>query len=105
MKKLIVLVGIVSLFVFNLGWSSIAEADGCYICGSGSACGDYCRYTGGDDFNNRKKCEAAGCKVSGTASCPTAANYKVCTAGLEKDLGPFTPKIAASDVKDLNIPK
>jgi len=73
-------------FIFILmgtfaGYNSI-YADGCYICGSGSSsnCKDYCRYSGSDSFENRKKCEKAGCKISGTSSCPTAANYKVCSA-------------------------
>ncbi|EKO15978.1 MULTISPECIES: hypothetical protein [Leptospira] len=58
------------------------SADGCYICTSGSTdlCRDYCRYTGSDTFDNRKKCQDKGCKVGGTASCPTASNYKVCSA-------------------------
>lgn len=64
--------------------SSAAQADGCYICSGGSAaqCKDYCRYTGSDTFEARKKCEKAGCKIGGTASCPTAVNYKVCSAAL-----------------------
>ena len=59
-----------------------AMADNCYTCGSGSAaaCKHYCKYNGPDTFDARKKCQAAGCKVSGTASCPTASNYKVCVA-------------------------
>ncbi len=59
-------------------------ADGCYICSSGSAdqCKDYCRYSGSDNSENRKKCEKAGCKIGGTASCPTAVNYKICSAKL-----------------------
>ncbi|XDD50605.1 hypothetical protein AB3N59_02020 [Leptospira sp. WS92.C1] len=58
------------------------SADGCYICTSGSTdiCRDYCRYLGSDSFDNRKKCQDRGCKVGGTASCPSASNYKVCTA-------------------------
>ena len=58
-----------------------AQADNCYLCGRGSAehCKHYCRYHGPDTFENRHKCQDAGCKVSGTASCPTAVNYKVCT--------------------------
>ncbi len=60
-------------------------ADGCYICGSGSSsnCEDYCKYSGSDTWDNRKKCQNAGCKVSGTASCPSASNYKVCTVKAE----------------------
>jgi hypothetical protein len=59
-----------------------ALASGCYICGGGSteACKNYCRYSGEDTFAARKDCEKRGCKVSGTASCPTAVNYKVCLA-------------------------
>lgn len=59
-----------------------ARADGCYICASGSteACKNYCRYSGPDTFAARKACEQRGCKIGGTASCPTAVNYKVCMA-------------------------
>jgi hypothetical protein len=59
-----------------------ARADGCYICSSGSTpnCKDYCRYSGQDTFAARKACEQRGCKIGGTASCPTAVNYKVCMA-------------------------
>lgn len=65
-----------------------AQADGCYICSSGStdACKDYCRYSGSDTQANRDKCKKAGCKIGGTASCPTAVNYKVCSAS-----GPANP--------------
>ncbi len=67
-----------------------ASADGCYICGSGSApqCKHYCRYSGSDTFAARKACEARGCKVSGTSSCPTAVNYKVCMAPTRSDTIP-----------------
>lgn len=58
---------------------SPASADGCYICTRGSACGQYCRYAGRDSFDKRKKCIAAGCKIGGTASCPTAANVRICS--------------------------
>lgn len=59
-----------------------AWADGCYTCGGGSSdsCKDYCRYSGQDTFATRRSCDAKGCKISGTSSCPTAANYKVCLA-------------------------
>jgi hypothetical protein len=62
--------------------ANLAQADGCYLCGSGSdkQCKDYCRYTGPDTFDARRKCEKRGCKVSGTGSCPTAVNYTVCQA-------------------------
>ena len=75
-------------FVLGAAWAlpalsvATARADGCYTCASGSAaaCKDYCRYSGQDTFAARKQCETKGCKVSGTASCPTAVNYKVCLA-------------------------
>lgn len=55
-----------------------ASAEDCFLCGSGSTNGcNQCR--GGD----RKACEARGCKISGTASCSTAANVKVCQSGRE----------------------
>ena len=71
---------------------SAAWADGCYTCGGGSAsvCKDYCRYSGQDTFAARKACESKGCKVSGTSSCPTAANYTVCLAP-----APALPVLAA----------
>ncbi len=56
-----------------------ARADGCYICTRGSACGQYCRYAGRDSWAKRKKCIAAGCKIGGTASCPRAANIRICS--------------------------
>ncbi|MFN3603532.1 MAG: hypothetical protein ACK4UJ_02345 [Leptonema sp. (in: bacteria)] len=85
-KNTIVISGILLIFM-TLGNISL-YADGCYLCGSGSSsnCKDYCRYTGSDTFENRKKCEKAGCKITGTASCPTAANYKICNAFTEQRL-------------------
>ena len=56
-----------------------AVADGCYICTRGSSCGQYCRYAGRDGWDKRKKCIAAGCKIGGTASCPSAANVRICS--------------------------
>lgn len=84
--KLLTLIGMI--FVATMFWAPNLMADGCYLCGSGSSsnCKDYCKYSGSDNFDNRKKCEKAGCKVSGTSSCPSAANYKVCSAFNEKSL-------------------
>jgi len=69
-----------------LSWSLPASlpawADGCYICSSGSTCGQYCKHAGSDNADNRKKCVVAGCKIGGTASCPTGKNIKSCSAGL-----------------------
>ncbi|EHQ08456.1 hypothetical protein Lepil_3803 [Leptonema illini DSM 21528] len=86
MRRTLLLLAI--LFTGTIMWTPALSADGCYICGSGStdACRDYCRYSGSDTFDNRKKCEKAGCKVSGTASCPTAVNYKVCNALQERSI-------------------
>lgn len=56
-----------------------AAADGCYICTSGSSCGQYCRYAGSDSYAKRKGCQKAGCKIGGTASCPSAANVRICS--------------------------
>lgn len=64
-----------------LGLASVARADGCYICGRGSApaCRDFCRYGGPDTFDNRHKCQAKGCNVVGPSSCPADnAPAKVC---------------------------
>lgn len=57
------------------------RADGCYGCGSGSSanCKDYCKYSGEDTWDNRHKCEAAGCKIQSTTSDCSASNYVVCT--------------------------
>jgi hypothetical protein len=62
-------------------FASTARADGCYICTSGSSeiCKNYCRYSE-DTFAARKECEKRGCKIGGTASCPAAANVKICLA-------------------------
>lgn len=60
-----------------------ARADGCYACGAGSTpqCRDYCRYTGADTFDARKRCERQGCKITGPSSCPTGGNYVICRRG------------------------
>jgi len=55
-----------------------AEA-GCYICTRGSSCGQYCRYGSSDTGDKRKACRKAGCKIGGTASCPSAANVRICS--------------------------
>ena len=56
-----------------------ARADGCYICRSGSTCGQYCRYSGKDTYKKRRACIKAGCKIGGTASCSSAANIRICS--------------------------
>jgi hypothetical protein len=80
--KSVLRLALLTLSLVPLFAVSSAFADGCYLCGGGSSekCKDYCRYSGPDTFAARKVCESHGCKVSGTASCPTAVNYKVCMA-------------------------
>ncbi|TGK01397.1 hypothetical protein EHQ53_08130 [Leptospira langatensis] len=72
---------LVPIFVFFFSVQSVS-ADGCYLCAEGSSdmCRDYCRFSGTDSFDTRKRCESKGCKITGTAACPTASNYKVCSA-------------------------
>ena len=73
MKKYLLILAV----MFSLT-APVYSGDGCYICGSGSSDGiQQCQYKGSDTFDQRKKCEANGCKVSGTTSCSTAANVKV----------------------------
>ena len=57
--------------------AATAWADGCYMCGGSSSC-KQCSYGSKDTFDARKACEKKGCKISGTASCSTAANVKSC---------------------------
>ena len=78
-------IALVTCAVMSFFAESSARADGCYTCGSGSQpqCRDYCRYAGSDTFGARNQCEKRGCKVSGTASCPTDSTVKVCMAPVE----------------------
>lgn len=72
--------------VLSLAVSSIVvlpslafAGDTCVTCGSGSTNGcQQCRMPGGDTFPARKECEKKGCKITGTSSCSTASNVKVC---------------------------
>ena len=75
---LVVLVGIFTVFTLNFPNDILAGSGNCYLCGSDSKDGiQQCRYHGSDPFEKRKKCQAAGCKITGTGSCSTAANVKV----------------------------
>jgi hypothetical protein len=79
MKKLLVVLAVI-MFSFSLVIISQSQADSgfCFMCGSGSPC-QYCKSASGKDTSaDRKACESKGCKITGTASCPTAANVKVC---------------------------
>src|SRR5262245_59296984 len=82
MSKLLGRVLLIAVCASPLLATTAARADGCYICASGSSevCKNYCRYGSEDTFKARKECEKRGCKIGGTASCPTAVNYKVCLA-------------------------
>ncbi|TGN06416.1 hypothetical protein EHR08_09120 [Leptospira bandrabouensis] len=62
------------MFLMVLGTTGLVAED-CFLCGNGSSNG--CQQCRGND---RKACEAKGCKISGTASCSTSANVKVCKA-------------------------
>ena len=67
----------VLLGVFITSGLAIA-GDGCYLCGSGSDDNiKQCKYHSSDTQDQRKKCKASGCKISGTASCSSASNVKV----------------------------
>ena len=77
MRRLLSLMAMVSV----LALSTAALADLCFICRSGGSCGQYCRAPGGSDTQAaRESCKKRGCEIGGTASCPTAANVKVCAA-------------------------
>jgi hypothetical protein len=57
---------------------SVYAGDKCVNCSSDSSC-KQCKLDGNqDNQKNRKKCESMGCKITGTGSCSTAANVKVC---------------------------
>jgi hypothetical protein len=77
-----ILLALVIVVGWVVGGAAPVLADGCFICTSGSSCGQYCKYRGSDNADNRKKCTNAGCKIGGTASCPTGVNIKTCSAEL-----------------------
>ena len=81
MKTARVLV-LASLFASVGLLSREARADGCYICSSGSSssCADYCRYGEDDTQEARARCRRMGCRIGGTASCPSASNVTICRA-------------------------
>ncbi|MBN1498391.1 MAG: hypothetical protein JXA07_16585 [Spirochaetes bacterium] len=64
--------------VLILSFQPVNAGDDCYNCGPGSAGGIHqCRYHGRETYEQRKKCEAAGCRVTGTSACSTAPDVKV----------------------------
>jgi len=72
MKKLIL---VCLLMVPMVGTTVYAEK--CANCASGSSC-NQCRLGDKDSSAARKRCEKQGCKITGTGSCSTASNVKVC---------------------------
>ena len=86
MRKAFLAVGMLVAFVLM---SSPAQAALCFLCGSGSSGGcsgaRECRAAGGKDTSAaRKACKARGCKISGTTSCSTAANVKICSINKDR---------------------
>lgn len=80
MKKIVLfsVALIFSVSIVIISQTTAADSGFCYTCASGSSC-QYCKSASGKDTSeDRKSCEKKGCKITGTASCPTAANYKVC---------------------------
>jgi len=75
MKRLFVLLAALMLWTV----APLPAEAVCYICTSGSSCGQYCRYGDRDTGEKRKGCRKAGCKIGGTASCPTASNVRICS--------------------------
>ncbi len=94
------LTGVFLAALFLLG-AQAAMADGYYICKSGSSCGQYCRYSGSDNGENRKKCRKAGCEIGGTRSSTPGANIKVCSASLRRSWFKFA---AAGGDPDQSVP-
>jgi hypothetical protein len=75
MFKSIRLISSVFCLLFS---ATLFAGDGCYMCGSGSDDNiKQCKYHSSDTQNQRKNCKKAGCKISGTSSCSSAANVKV----------------------------
>jgi hypothetical protein len=83
MKAIVLVLG-AALFVTTMRVGVAAAGDTCFICtrDSGGDCKDagYCDPGGDDTAENRKKCQEKGCKIGGTASCPSGANVKLCKA-------------------------
>lgn len=83
------LVGVLAALTLLLA-ATPAMADLCYLCGSGSSNGcQQCKARGGKDTGEaRKICRKLGCKITGTASCSTAANVKVCKVKKARNTAP-----------------
>ncbi|MCU0821127.1 MAG: hypothetical protein MUC95_01480 [Spirochaetes bacterium] len=82
MKKIIILAAVVitclSIVIFSSPVPTEASGGLCFLCGSGSTCEQCPSPSGKDTWDDRKACEAKGCKVSGYTSCSGAANINYC---------------------------
>ncbi len=76
MKKTIIMVAMSIAMAFT--FTAIEAGDKCVNCSSSSNGCQQCRLGGKDTSDARKRCEKMGCKITGTGSCSTAANVKVC---------------------------
>jgi hypothetical protein len=93
MRKFIL---VLAVLVCSLMLAAPAMAgDLCFNCGSGSSNGcKQCKSRSGKDTQqDRKTCKDLGCKITGTGSCSTAANVKVCQSKSD------TPDLAVSKKK------
>ncbi|MBM4373778.1 MAG: hypothetical protein FJ095_01745 [Deltaproteobacteria bacterium] len=73
--------GTLGFMIFGISPSTADAGENCYLCEKSSGGPDQCKQRGSDSFDRRKVCEKAGCKVTGTASCSSAANVKVIDPG------------------------
>jgi hypothetical protein len=102
-KMLVSLSGAALMAIGMVGFQGAASAgDVCFICTSGSsgACSGagYCKSNSGTDTSDaRKHCKEQGCTIGGTASCPTGANIKVCSAAT------FTPIEGSESPDEIHV--
>jgi hypothetical protein len=73
MKTMIMILGM----TFLVSGSAIVAGEKCVNCSSSSSC-NQCRLGSKDTSAGRKRCEKMGCKITGTGSCSTASNVRVC---------------------------
>ena len=63
---------------------NLAAGDRCFGCEGGT----YVKYTGKADNAARKKAKACGCKVKGTAGCPSNKKKILCTVSYNEQQKP-----------------
>ena len=80
MNKYLLITGtlVFSLFMMFALISTLNAGPICYSCGTGSSCKQCPSTSGKDTAKDRKICRERGCKVSGTTSCTTSSNVKIC---------------------------